>query len=253
MSPTRQPSIAEWLESTALPEQIPEVELRALDIRNGAMFANLAYSDNPNLDAGQGWTLLSRTQLGLTQAQWDNDASDSTNSQLVFDIDNGQAIVARNGDQLSIAFRGSEPGDGAIDFFDDLVGGLASFAPHFNLFADLVARVDAYVASEGITDVLVAGHSLGGAMVEMFMAQHPDGTSVSYSGVSFGSPGEPFSINSPGSDLRLLNIGHSGDPVFRSATFHAVGVDTDVSLPANVDYSLAGLILRAVQTRQRCG
>jgi Ca2+-binding RTX toxin-like protein len=235
--------IAQRLDASSPTEQLSEAEQRALDVRHAAMLANLAYSNNPNTDAGQGWTLLSRSQLGMTQAEWDNDASDSVNSQLVFDIDNGQAIVARNGNSLSIAFRGSEEGG---DFFDDLVGGAYSFGSHYVLFSRLISNLHSYAAANGITDILVAGHSLGGAMVEYFMGEYWDTGSISYSGVSFGSPGVQEIINNPGSDGRLFNIGHSGDPVFRASLSESIrGVDVLVNLPAETDLSLAQLVARA--------
>ena len=231
--------------TTSFSKVLSNAEQRAVDIRDSAMLANLAYNNNPGVDAGGGWSLLSRNQLGLTQTQWDNNSGDTTNSQFVFDIDDGQAIVSQKGSTLAISFRGSEA---LGDFLADIVGGLASFAPHFALFNDLISSVDAYAASHGITNVLVAGHSLGGAMVEMYMSQHPNTSTISYSGVSFGSPGEPFSNNTPGSDPRLLNIGHSGDPVYRSATVNTFGIDIEVNLPSEADLSLLGLIAKAAQT-----
>ena len=127
------------------------------------MLANLAYSDNPGSDAGNRWALLSRSQLGLTLAQWDNDSGETTNSQFVFDNLNGQAIVAQNGTRLSISFRGSSQ---AGDFLDDLIGDAYSFGSHYALFSNLISALSSYATANGITDILVAGHSLGGAMVE---------------------------------------------------------------------------------------
>ncbi|MCW5738087.1 MAG: peptidoglycan DD-metalloendopeptidase family protein [Enhydrobacter sp.] len=239
--------IAARTESSPLPPQVSEAEQRALDIRHAAMLANLAYNNSPSADAGQGWTLLSRSELGLTRTQWDNDTGDSVNSQFVFDIDNGQAIVARDGNRLCIAFRGTDTNE-LGDFIDDLVGGAYSFRSHYLLFSDLIVALQIYAEAEDITDVLVAGHSLGGAMVEYFMAEHSDAPSIGYSGVSFGSPGVRDIASNPGIDDRLLNIGHenskhAGDPVYRATFSESVlGIDVPVDLPAEADLSLKDLL-----------
>ena len=214
-----------------------------MSINDAIMLADLAYSDNPDVNAGAGWTLLSRSQLGLSQAQWDNNPSDTTNSQLVFDNLNGQAIVAKNGTTLAISFRGTQEG---LDFLTDLASGVFDFNAHYQLFQNLVQAIQTYSADNGITDILVAGHSLGGAMVEMFMASHPPSAGITYSGYSFGSPGTRAISDGPGSDSRLLNIGHyfdgGGDPVYRIMPFENVqGVDVAINLQGQLDTTLAAI------------
>lgn len=206
-----------------------------------AVFASLAYSDNPT--APDGWILLSGDSLGLTGTDWDDDASDTTNNMFVYDMGPAQAIVATNGSTLVLAFRGTEE---LGDFLADLVGGLASFAPHYQLFAGLIDAIDAYVgeAANGITDVMVAGHSLGGVMVEWFMSGHPDFGGISYSGYAFGSPGDRYIAAGP--DDRLWNIGHSGDPIHQIASGTGQGMGIVIDLPASPDWTLLDLVENAV-------
>lgn len=75
----------------------------AEDILDAAFLSNLAYFDNPSLGQGS-WTVLSRTQLGLSQAGWDNDLTDADNSQFLFDNLNAQGIVAQKATRLRFPF-----------------------------------------------------------------------------------------------------------------------------------------------------
>ena len=212
------------------------------DILDAAFLSNLAYSNNPPPNAGQGWTVLSRADLGLTQSQWDNDSLDGDNSQTLFDNLNAQGIVAVNGNTLSIAFRGTSF---ITDLVSDLVGGIFSFSSHFNLFSNLITAAENYARNPAnhISSVLVAGHSLGGAMVEMYLAATRN-SDLNITGVTFGSPGSKDIAPSITVDSRLLNIGHLGDPVFR-ATFGEIvqGLDVGVDLPSTQDLNSLGALL----------
>jgi pimeloyl-ACP methyl ester carboxylesterase len=135
----------------------------------------------------------------------------------VFSNGGAQAIVAVNQTDhtLAIAFRGTDS-NGDL-FFTDPLGGLASFQPQYDLFSDLIDAALAFAndPSQQVTHILVTGHSLGGALAEIFMSDHL-GTNIS--GVTFGSPGEMSIANSPNSDLRRLNFWHTGDPVHDAAS-----------------------------------
>ena len=80
----------------------------AQDILDAAFLSKLAYSHNPPVASGN-WTVLSRSELGMTQAEWDNDSTDADNSQTLFDNLNAQCVVALSADgkSLAIAFRGT--------------------------------------------------------------------------------------------------------------------------------------------------
>ena len=164
-----------------------------------------------------------------------------------------QALLAYNPGThtLAIAFRGTA---GLTDLIIDLYGGLAGFGLVYQPFETfLVSKVLSGATSFGANRILVTGHSLGGAMAELMMSRHADTGALSFSAVTFGSPGTSDIIgNSSGSDARLLNIGHvdletavgtslvtaylQGDPVYRaSVNEHILGSDIRVNQPYERD------------------
>lgn len=141
-------------------------------------------------------------------------------SNFLFDNIFSQAFVARNSldpNTVAISFRGM----GLQDSLDVLAGGLTSFDAVYHRFEYLIESLEQYIAAKNITRVLVVGHSLGGAMAELFMRHHPDADGVQYVGVTFASPGD--SSLSGVNDNRLLNFGHSEDPVFNAAQHWELG------------------------------
>lgn len=103
---------------------------------------------------------------------------------------------------LVLAFRGS---DDRTDWINDL----RAINTDYATFAPLIAAVDAYASAHFMT-VVATGHSLGGAMVQVFMDQHPSGGGVAYEGVSFASPGAQIY---PGEDARVTNYAVIDDPL----------------------------------------
>lgn len=103
---------------------------------------------------------------------------------------------------LSIAFRGTDQLGDVEDW-----GG---FKAHYDKFQPLIEALDKYVEENSIAQVLVSGHSLGGAMVQEFMAQAQHSGSK-YRALTIGSPGGNTPI--PGDDNRIINLSHTGDPV----------------------------------------
>jgi pimeloyl-ACP methyl ester carboxylesterase len=103
---------------------------------------------------------------------------------------------------LVLAFRGS---DDRIDWINDLRDINTDYAK----FAPLIAEVESYAAQYHHT-VLVTGHSLGGALTQIFMMEHPAGGTVNYEAVAFGSPG---ALIAPGADDRILTYNVIDDPV----------------------------------------
>ena len=148
-------------------------------------------------------------------------------SNFLFDNDNSQAFVATNAvdNSIAIAFRGSsEP----IDFVQNAWHGLITgFSPEYDDFLHLTESLDKYISSNHITKVLVTGHSLGGVMAELFMSRHPYSTETEFAGITFGSPGD--SILTRVDDPRLINFGHSEDPVFNAAQDWVMG-NNDVAI-----------------------
>lgn len=116
------------------------------------------------------------------------------------------ALVARglvNGERtVVIAFQGSSFGDDWFDYFN--------FGGHYKKFAPLIASIEQYASAHGIDKILVTGHSLGGAMVQHFLALHPNDHTVS--GFTFGSPGG--NVRGKENDPRLVNFGHTDDLIF---------------------------------------
>lgn len=107
----------------------------------------------------------------------------------------GQAVVV-------LAFRGS---DDRQDWLDDLSDIDASYVQ----LAPLVAAVDGYAAAAHLP-VIVTGHSLGGALAQQFMAEHPEAAFASYRAATFGSPGAAIEA---APDDRIVNYGIADDPV----------------------------------------
>ncbi len=104
---------------------------------------------------------------------------------------------------LQVTFRGT---DQAADF-----GDYANFFDHYKKFAPLTSALKLYVQSEGIEQILVAGHSLGGAMAQIFAREF--GTVLDADAIqvfTFGSPGAEPSLPS---SANQINFFRSGDPV----------------------------------------
>ena len=103
---------------------------------------------------------------------------------------------------LVLAFRGS---DDQTDWLNDVQNINADYAK----FSPLISAVESYAAQNSLK-VVVTGHSLGGAMAQVFMANHPAGGAVKYEAVTFGSPG---ALVPPASDHRITNYVVSDDPL----------------------------------------
>ncbi|RYJ01191.1 MAG: DUF2974 domain-containing protein, partial [Acetobacteraceae bacterium] len=106
-------------------------------------------------------------------------------------------------DSLVIAFRGS---DDATDSLHDL----QNINADYPLFASLIQAVDAAAASGRYDQVVVTGHSLGGAMAQLYMAEHADQPGgVTHDATTFGSPG---AVLPAGEDARITNFVIADDP-----------------------------------------
>ncbi|GGG41655.1 hypothetical protein GCM10010964_31500 [Caldovatus sediminis] len=209
--------------------ELHEVELGLFDaLRNNqvakappvlemARLALNSYADD--VDAGtapvnaataRGWAPLRALELGMDVAGATRDGTAWTFREGVYTAGNAAAHVlfgvVGNRTTLSIAFRGTDGLDDVPDW--------PNADTHYANFAPLIEAVKAYVNNGGYVDgariqqVWVSGHSLGGAMAQMFMQKAVPGD-PRYLGVTFGSPGAK--PNAP--DARMVHFEHIYDPV----------------------------------------
>jgi autotransporter passenger strand-loop-strand repeat protein len=115
--------------------------------------------------------------------------------------------VVDNKKTLVIVFRGT---DQISDFAD-----FADFASHYAKFSPLIGAIQSFLAdnSDGVQQVLVAGHSLGAAMVDYFMnsviTNLPNASQYTVQAYTDGSPGVENSVSSS----KIVNFIHTNDIV----------------------------------------
>jgi VCBS repeat-containing protein len=175
------------------------------DILNAAFLSDAAYSQGiKSLDdylAGSWWARVAYREFTVVSPLL-----------LHFSSGGGFAAVSSDGTTLAIAFRGSD-----APFIDDYIDTLNYQKWHYSLFAQLISDVRTYLANHSnITKVLVTGHSLGGAMAEIYISKDSfatDNTTL----ITFGSPGVNANARGP-SDVAaiasdVLHFQHTGDQV----------------------------------------
>jgi len=103
-------------------------------------------------------------------------------------------LAVKDGDTLVLTFRGTDGKDPAVESGQAFTG--AGLASHYRAFKPLInAALDYLKSHDEITDVVVSGHSLGGALTDVFAlvdadrfrALRPDGLTI----VSVASSGVP--------------------------------------------------------------
>ena len=158
-----------------------------------------AYLD-PASGLPAGFTLLTPSALGLTTGPGETFAAG------VYTDQNAAALVSigtLNGvTTLVLAFRGS-------DDRQDSIADLTNINSAYPLFSDLIAAVDGFASRQAIPQVLVTGHSLGGAMAQLYMQSHADNSTTRYLAETVGSPGV---LQTPGTDPRITNLQIADDP-----------------------------------------
>ena len=175
------------------------------DILNAAFLSGAAYSQGitslDNYLAGSSWTRVAYRDFNAMSLL-----------PLHFSSGGGFTAVSGDGTTLAIAFRGSD-----APFIDDYIDTLNYQNWHYSLFAPLISDVRTYLASHSnITKVLVTGHSLGGAMAEIYISKDAFATDNT-TFITFGSPGVnanargPSDVSAIASDV--LHFQHTGDQV----------------------------------------
>lgn len=149
------------------------------------------------------WSPVELTLSGVPQhsvsdfVTWTNGMS----SGGFYTNENAAAFVARRGDVLVVAFRGTNHVTDESDWIN--------MSAHYELLRPLVEALEQYIdqPTNGIREVWVTGHSLGGSMAIKFMDDHP---SPIYSAVTFAAPGYDFWGTY---DERMLLLEIDGDVV----------------------------------------
>lgn len=173
-----------------------------------AQLAEDAYDQSAKHAVADGWHPFTAAELGMA-------AKGSGSVRYTFDdgvyqgdtarSSKGQALVLSQtvGDEtvLTLAFRGTVSlAKQFADYFP--------FDKHYANFKPLIEAVKKYVedAANGIDKVVVTGHSLGGAMAQLFLNEK---LAVPVSGYTFGSPG----ADKARKEAKLINFAHTNDVV----------------------------------------
>ena len=178
-----------------------------------AQIAATAFEDAPPSLPG-GFTPLTAAALGVVI-----DAPGESFANGIYRQDNAAALVGTGllGGQETIvlAFRGA---DDRVDSNNVLRDPSTDYVK----FAELIAAVDRLAASGDFQQVAVTGHSLGGSLTQVFMANHAAGSGpVHYVADTFGSPG---ALIADSADPRITNFVVVDDPaVFLGENREAVG------------------------------
>jgi pimeloyl-ACP methyl ester carboxylesterase len=158
-----------------------------------ADIAAATYDANPAAGLPSGFTTVDLPNLGTTGGVYANGHALALVGQGVL---GGEHV-------LVVAIRGT---DDAHDWIADI----GNINDEYAALKPLAAALEAYAAAGG--EVVLTGHSMGGAMDQIFMAQHPNDDH--YRAVTFGSPGAlpQQGIFSVETDARITNYAISDDP-----------------------------------------
>ena len=123
----------------------------------------------------------------------------------------GVAGVFKKGNTVILAFRGTDSVTDIQFWFTKL-----DRQVYYDLFDELITGLNSYVGNNNISRVLATGHSLGGAMTEIFLENHASTQNTTYSAVTTASPSAGEFLESPprSPDRRILNIGFENDIVY---------------------------------------
>jgi hypothetical protein len=160
---------------------------------------------------GSGWTIVRPSQLGMSTLDPDNE---------YFEVRVGSssgpvaaAFLAQRDGALAIAFRGS-------DETGDLLATISNQSGYFNAYRNFLDAALLYAAdpANGVTQIFVTGHSLGGVMAEWFAndyALEVSALELPVSIATFGSPGTDIASPPTALAQSIVHFGHTGDQIFK--------------------------------------
>lgn len=153
---------------------------------------------------------------------------------------NAAAMVAVKDRTIVLVIRGSSSEYGPLDKIADFVQAALAEQAHAAQLDPLFQAFHAYVLSHkaDFDNVWVTGHSLGGAMAEIFYQRYgadlASSTDFDFRVSTVGSPGTDMA-SSVASFSRLEHLGHTEDPVFSGlvglGAYQYPGALYDVDLP----------------------
>lgn len=105
--------------------------------------------------------------------------------------------------RIVVSFRGTDSFTDYVDY--------PAFARHADAFIPLVDAVKAFAFEHDVDEIVFTGHSLGGAVAEIFAERNPNHLSgLRYSALTVASP----LASVDGDDDRVFNLGHENDAVY---------------------------------------
>lgn len=190
------------------------------------------------------WSPLEATDLGfsVTDSRFSKVGGAVGGDLLRYDFKNASATVGLtilDGKKtLGITFEGTNP-TSATDIAQDLINiknyytslkGIGITNDSITSKNDFIQSVVRYINDQSIEQVLVTGHSLGGATAQSFMSEYGQ-QDTRFIGVTFGSPGT--TLFQPVPEDRFVNIQHDGDAVVIAGTYDPL-------------YSINGSVIKVV-------
>lgn len=166
-----------------------------------------------------GWRPVTAEEFGMPKIGSDGDIQFTFNSGVYIAAGSGileGTAVAHvytglwNGQPtVGIFFRGTDDKSDRLDWISGTLSSKGTFfSDHYKRFVPLLLKLQDYNVDAGVRQILVGGHSLGGAMAQLFM-QSSQNADKRYIGATFGAPGAA----SKRLDPRIIHFVHSQDPV----------------------------------------
>lgn len=168
----------------------------------------------------EGWNPVSNEAIGLPTFGWSYSGGvfEATVPLLGLDINAGAHLYeSRLNDvsTLSLSFRGTDEPSKLRTVVELIEQGAFGWERIFAVYHDFLERVISYAETSGVDQILVTGHSLGGALTQKFLASFVEGTSLAAKtvAVTFGSPGSEPTDVARLSSVSVLNVVHDDDYV----------------------------------------
>lgn len=166
--------------------------------------ANASYAGN---SPPPGWSTLTGSQMGFSGGPLAGSYDGATFTGGIGYLGAPAARAYRNGDTLAISFRGTDnfltDGLTYLDFINN---------NYINAFSAFLDAVQNYAQINGISDILVTGHSLGGAATNILRSVSATQNGGFFDNATYLGVASPLiSGNS-----NILNIGHENDWVYQA-------------------------------------